>query len=62
MSHKFVHVGDTVQLVYSPERRALGEYLKGQHWIFAGWLWEGQVHTIEEARARAAEYVKGHTS
>jgi hypothetical protein len=52
---QFVYVDDEQQLAYSPTRGAIGEWVRSRRhgrdkWVFLGWLHDGHVHDIDQAR------------
>lgn len=53
----FTYVSNRVQIAYHPTRAALAEYTRyGNRWRFDGWLWDGEVLSIETARLLTADY------
>jgi len=55
----FLYVGEDLQIMYSPQRAALGEYVRGQHrWLFLGWLYDGEVRDRTDAIALTKTYLR----
>jgi hypothetical protein len=58
----FLYADDDRQYFYSITRQAVGEYLKGRsRWIFAGWLWEGTIDSVELAKRELTGYLAPYT-
>ena len=55
---QFTYGSDERQIFYSATRQALGEYVNyGTGWQFDGWLWDGEVMSLEDAKQKTASYV-----
>lgn len=59
MGENFTYVGEDTQISYRPSRSALAEWYRRHDgtWGLSGYLWDGEVRSLDHAKQLTAEYL-----